>query len=285
MRNFARFIGVFIVLVAIGIFGAKAWQSMNASDEGSASPQSSRAATVQTASARTYKVNSQSLAAIQGVVDQHPELDLSVSLTDLQTGKAYHYGDSSSFTAASVGKLITTATFINKVEKGTASLSQTVGGYTAKTEIQKMLVDSDNTAWKNMEEAVGLSTQQAYAESIGITSYDATQNTVSSSDIALLLTKLSSGKLFNDDNTGLVLSYMAQANYRGYIVAAIPDGVNVYHKVGLLEDRVHDAAIIKKGDRSYVLVVFSKAKSGAYDFSEAPTLFEKITTDSLQAFF
>jgi beta-lactamase class A len=284
MRNFARFIGVCIVLVAIGIFGAKAWQSMTTSDENSTNS-TTKTAAVRKASAITYKVNEQSLTAIQGVIDQHPELNLSVSLTDLQTGKTYNYGDSSSFTAASVGKLITTATFMNKVEKGTASLSQTVGGFTAKTEIQKMLVESDNTAWKNMEEAVTLSAQQTYAESIGITSYNASENTVSSSDIALLLTKLSSGKLMSDDHAELILSYMAQANYRGYIVAAIPDGVNVYHKVGLLEDRVHDAAIIKKGDRSYVLVIFSKAKSGVYDFSQAAPLFGAITTDSLQAFF
>lgn len=285
MRNFARFAGVCIVLVAIGIFGAKAWQGMTAPDEDSTNSSTSKSAKVQKASAIKYKVDSQSLASIQSVIDQHPELDLSVSLTDLQTGKSYNYGDGSSFTAASVGKLVTTATFMNKVEKGTTSLSQTVGGFTAKTEIQKMLVESDNTAWKNMEEAVTLSAQQAYAESIGMTSYDANENTVSSSDIALLLTKLSSGKLFNDDHTGLVLSYMAQANYRGYIVAAVPDGVDVYHKVGLLEDRVHDAAIIKKGDRSFVLVIFSKAKSGSYDFSQAPPLFDAITTDSLQAFF
>lgn len=285
MTKFARFIGVCVILVAIGIFGAKAWQGMTASDKDSTSSSATKTATVQKASAPTYKVNAQALTDLQSIVDQHSDLDISISITDLQTGKTYNYGDNSSFTAASVGKLITTATFMNKVEKGTASLNQTVGGFTAQSEIQKMLVASDNTAWKNMEEAVTLSAQQTYAESIGLTSYNATENTVSSGDIALLLTKLSSGKLFNDSHTGLVLSYMSQANYRGYIVAAIPDGVDVYHKVGLLEDRVHDAAIIKKGNRSYVLVVFTKAKSGSYDFSQAPALFDAITADSLQAFF
>jgi beta-lactamase class A len=285
MTKFARFIGVCIILVAIGIFGAKAWQSMTASEEDSTSSSATKTPTVRKANASVYKVNEQPLADIQSVITQHSDLDISVAITDLQTGKTYNYGDNSAFTAASVGKLITTATFMNKVEKGTASLRQTVGGFTAQTEIQKMLVESDNTAWKNMEEVVTLSAQQAYAESIGLTSYSATENTVSSADIALLLTKLSSGKLFNDSHTGLILSYMSQANYRGYIVAAIPDGVDVYHKVGLLEDRVHDAAIIKKGNRSYVLVVFTKAKSGSYDFSQAPSLFGTITTDSLQAFF
>lgn len=275
-----RFMGVCIVLVAIAMFGAWAWNAINSSDtDDTASTRQS----VETAAKPTYTVNQQGLSTIESLVAQNTDLDMSVSLTDLQTGKTYHYGDNASYTAASVGKLLTTATFLSNVEKGTASLDDAVGGVTARQEIQKMLVNSDNAAWANMENTVTLDGQQVYAESIGITTYDAHANTIAGSDIALLLTKLSSGKLFSDDHTQLVLSYMEQANYRQYIVAAIPSGVTVYHKVGFLEDRLHDAAIIKKGDRSYVLVIFSKT-SGAYDFNRGATLFGAITTASMQAF-
>jgi len=279
MRNFVRFVGVCIVFVAIAMFGAWAWNNVNAGDDETADNPTS----TQSKPKPSYTVNEQGLAAIESLVSQNADLDMSVALTDLQTGKTYHYGDDASYTAASVGKLITAATFLNNVEKGTASLNDPVGGTTAQEEIRLMLVKSDNTAWKNMENTVHFSGQQAYAESIGINSYTASTNTISSSDIALLLTKLSSGKLFNDEHTQLVLGYMQQANYRQYIVAAIPSDVTVYHKVGFLEDRLHDAAIIKKGDRSYVLVIFSKS-TGNYDFNRGATLFGSITQSSLQAF-
>jgi beta-lactamase class A len=77
---------------------------------------------------------------------------------------------------------------------------------------------------------------------------------------------------------------MQQADMRNYIVAAIPSGTDVYHKVGYLADRLHDAAIIKRGDRSYVLVIFSKS-SGAYDYYRGSQVFGEITETSLQAFF
>ncbi|HEU4914872.1 MAG TPA: serine hydrolase [Candidatus Saccharimonadales bacterium] len=276
MRKAARFIGIGVLLIATGYLGMLAWQTQGPASDNTIGTE---------VAAKSYLVNPQALSDIQAVVDQRTDLDLSVSLTDLQTGKSYHYGDNSAFTAASIGKLITAAAFMNDVEKGTASLTDSVGNTSANTAIQKMLVESDNTSWAAMKNKVTLDGQQAYAESIGMTTYDAAANTMSSSDVALLLAKLSSGKLLTTSHTGKLLSYMEQANYRGYIVNAIPAGTSVYHKVGLLEDRVHDAAIIKRGDRSYVLVIFSKSPYGAYDFADGASLFGSITADSLRAFF
>lgn len=232
----------------------------------------------------TYTINSQALDSIQTILSDNSDLDFSVSVVDLQTGKTYQYGDQSSFTAASVGKLITATAFMHMVEQGSASLNDTVGGTTAQTEIQKMLVESDNQAWHNMEQVVTIQRQQTYAQSLGLSSYNANDNTVSSADIAKLLTRICNGKLLDDDHSQLLLSYMQQANYRGFIVAAVPSSVTVYHKVGLLDDRLHDAAILKKGDRSYVLVIFSKS-TGQYDFSRGTTLFGAITQVTLPVFF
>lgn len=231
----------------------------------------------------TYTVDDSALQNIQSIIDKSV-LDISVTALDLQTGKSYHYGDAASFTAASIGKLVTAAAFLHRVDQGKATLSQQVGGKTAQEEIQLMIVKSDNTAWHNMKVAVGESAQQAYADSINLTGYNAAANTMTTEDVAKLLSKLAKGSLLSDHSSQLLLGYMQQANYRGYIVAATPDDVTVYHKVGLLEDRVHDAAIIKKGDRSYVLVIFTKS-GGAYNFGGAPALFKSITDASLQAFF
>jgi beta-lactamase class A len=274
MKNLVAFLGILVVVAAIAFFGRQAWAIHHPA-----------VVPLPRSETSTYTVNSQALDNIRATVAGRDDLDLSVALTDLQTGESYHYGDSSSFTAASVGKLITATAFMNAVEKGDASLTDTIGGMAASTAIQKMLVESDNGAWTAMKNRLTLDGQQAYAESIGIRSYDADANTITSSDIALLLAKLASGKLLTSSHTNQLLSYMEQANYRAYIVAAIPDGTSVYHKVGLLEDRLHDAAIIQKDGRSYVLVIFSKSLYGTYDFNDGASLFGSITADSLEAFF
>lgn len=53
---------------------------------------------------------------------------------------------------------------------------------------------------------------------------------------------------------------------RNLIPAAVPDGVTVFHKYGLLDDELHDAAILSMSSRSYVLVVFTKGT----DLSDIP---------------
>ena len=278
MKNTARLLGACLILVTISLFAIKGWQNFS----GMGTSNSSSGATSNNHSQK-YPVDTAALDDIQNIINKS-NLDISVSITDLQTGKKYHYGDSSSFTAASVGKLVTAAAFLHQVDQGRSSLDQPVGGTTAREELRLMIVNSDNTAWHNMEMVVGVSNQQTYATSISLTSYDANANTISSDDVAKLLSKLAKGSLLSDSSTNLLLGYMQQANYRGYIVAAIPDGITVYHKVGLLEDRVHDVAIVKKGDRSYAVAIFTKS-GGAYNFGMAPSLFKSITDDTLQAFF
>lgn len=279
MKNVARLLGACLILVTISLFAMKGWQSFSGMDTSN----NSSSETKTTDHTPTYTVNTAALGDIQNVINKS-SLDISVSITDLQTGESYHYGDTSGFTAASVGKLVTAAAFLHQVDQNKASLEQSVGGTTAREELRLMIVNSDNTAWHNMEMALGITNQQAYAASVNLASYDANANTISSDDVAKLLSKLAKGSLLSDDSTDLLLGYMQQANYRGYIVAAVPDGVSVYHKVGLLEDRVHDVAILKKGDRSFVMAIFTKS-AGTYDFSIAPSLFKSITDDALQAFF
>lgn len=279
MRNLAGFIAACLIFVLVCVLGVKFVQQNSASSSGNRTNTSE----AQDAQTPVYTANNAGLEAVQAALN-NSSLDTSVSITDLQTGKTYHYGETASYTAASVGKLVTAVTYLNKVENGDASLDDLVEGVSARSQLEKMIVKSDNVAWLAMEHAVTLSAQQAYARRIGLTGYNAEANTMTTDDVATLLAKLSSAKLVGNDNTQLLLSYMEQANYRAYIVAAVPSGVTVYHKVGLLEDRLLDVAIIKKGDRSYVLAIFSKSNSN-YPFSQGVTLFGSITEATLQAFF
>ncbi len=108
-------------------------------------------------------------------------------------------------------------------------------------------------------------------------------NTINPKDIAILLQKLYGNKLINEAHTKQLLGYMKEANYTNYIPAVVPEGVTVYHKAGWLNYRVHDSAIIDDGTNSYVLVIFTKMKTG-YDSTAGLDVFHKITKASLDVF-
>lgn len=216
--------------------------------------------------------------SITQILAQHTDTEISVAITDLQTNKSYLYGETGAYTAASINKLVTALAYIQKVERGDATMSQYVGNATAQTQIQRSLVDSDNAAWESFYKTkqVSCMAHNTYAQSLGLTSYDCVQNTISAPDVASLLARLYKGELANKTHTDMLLNYLRQANYREYIVSAIPKDLTVYHKVGYLTDRVHDGAIITDGKNSYVLVIFTKT-AGAYDTAAGIDIFQSIT--------
>ena len=224
---------------------------------------------------------------INNVIAQNPNMDIGVSVINLDNNQTYNYGETDPFIAASVGKLITASLYLQDVQNGTYTMSQELSYDTAQNELKNMIVNSDNTAWTDFNGLLGHDALQNYGNQIGLTNYDPDVNTMTASDISSLLSKLYKGQLLNPTNTQLLLSYMKQADtdYGQYIVAAVPSGVTVYHKVGWLSDRVHDAAIITDGTHSYVLVIFTKAEDGSnYDETAGEQVFHQITQATDQTF-
>lgn len=212
-------------------------------------------------------------------------LEIGVSIIDLTNNARYDYGlGDTQYIAASTTKLLSAGLFLHDVELGKASLSQPLGGTTAQVEMQKMIVVSDDTAWEDFNDLLGHPALLQYAQSLGMSSYDPDNNLISSDDLALLLSSLYKGKLLNSQHTNLLLSYMAQADYTQYIGGVIPKGVKFYHKIGFLQDRVMDAAIIDNGKHPYVLVIFTKDPSGTYNDTAGLQAFHSITNATLDAF-
>lgn len=221
---------------------------------------------------------------INGVISANAGVDFSVSIIDPGDGKLAQYGDSSTFDSASVGKLITATDFLHQVETGQESLSETLGGNSAEYELQQMIVVSDDDAWATLNNELGYNQLQAYASQIGLNGYNAVNDTIGSSDIALLLEKLYKGQLLNDADTQLLLGYMKQANYRDFMVPAVPSGDTIYHKVGLINDDVHDAAIIIHGSQSLIVVIFTNG-NGVYNWPARALAMQQITKDALAAYW
>lgn len=269
---------IFIGILVITIIGATGW----AVATGNVPFQKEAKQTASSAAGKVIKkekpIDEAALNTQMNTLIDASSFDTGVALIDLQTDKTYAYGDTAAYTAASINKLVTALAYIHKVEQGNATLDQYVGGDTAQNQIEQALVNSDNAAWESFytSKQVSCSAHNAYAASIGLASYECVQNVISAPDTALLLQKLYDGKLANKAHTELLLGYLKRANYREYIVSAVPSNLTVYHKIGFLTDRVHDGAIITNGKKAYVLVVFTKA-AGTYDQETGVQLFQDIT--------
>lgn len=222
---------------------------------------------------------------INTVISKHPSMDIGVSWVDIKTGESGDYGVQVPFVAASTAKLLTAMAFLHKVEEGTASLDDQVGSRTARASLEAMIVKSDNEAWNDFNNSVmSHDDLAAYANLIGLTEYDPDKNTITPTSLAKLLSNFYQKRLLNEQHTETLLSYMQRAELVPYISDVAPPGVKVYHKPGYLKDRVHDATIIDNGDRPYVLVVFTKSRTGSYDTTSGVDVFTSIAKSSFESF-
>lgn len=224
---------------------------------------------------------------VESVVAEYKSVDIGVSWIDIKTGDSHDYGVQDPFVAASTAKLLTAIAFLHDVENGTNSLDDTVGSRSAKAALEAMIVKSDNDAWHDFNNTVMSHEELAeYANKIGFSSYDPDKNTITPGSLAKLLSNFYQKRLVDEDHTNLLLSYMKQA-YEAqvqYIPNLAPEGTTVYHKPGYLKDRMHDAAIIDNGDRPYVLVIFTKSRTGVYDPTIGADIFTRIAKASFTSF-
>ena len=201
--------------------------------------------------------------------------------SDTQSVKTY--GSTDTFDGASTAKLLTAADYLHHVEQGSASLTQKIDGRSAQSWLRAMIVQSDDTAWAALNGYLTHDDLVTYGNSIGFTNYDPEVNTFTASDVARLMQQLYTGKLLNTSHRALLLNYLSSANYRQYIVAAVPSTDTVYHKVGWDGDTINDAAIITKGQKYAVLVIFSNG-NGSYDTAARTQLIHTITNDAVAAY-
>ena len=173
--------------------------------------------------------------------------------------------------AASTAKVLAAAAYYHLVETGAASLDDPLGSYTAGFQLREMIQQSDNDSWSLIMDAVGHEELTEYAASLGV-SYDPETNTLTPAEMATIVSRLYSGTLLNAEDTAQLLSYMQDTNYETLIPAAVPDGITVFHKYGLLGGELHDAGILAQGGTAYALVIYTKGQ----DLSDVPERTEVI---------
>lgn len=196
---------------------------------------------------------------INALIEANSRHQLGVALIDVSDGVLHGYGVRDKFVAASTGKILAAAAYYDLVERGQASLEAPLGNSTAGGQIRQMVQQSNNTSWALILGAVGKQGLRNYAASFGI-DYDRTLNTLTAAEMARTLELLYTGRLLNAGHTRQLLSYMQNTNFETLIPAAVPPGVSVFHKYGLLSGNLHDAGVLAKDGRAYVFVVYTLGK-------------------------
>ncbi|MCU1547139.1 MAG: hypothetical protein JWO29_90 [Arthrobacter sp.] len=199
-------------------------------------------------------------AEINAVIGANSRYQLGVALIDVSDGRVHEYGVRTKFVAASTAKILAAAAYYNMVETGRASLTARLGNSTAAVQIRQMVQQSNNDSWALILGAIGHRGLTDYAASIGI-EYDRTVNLLTPAETAHTLELLYRGQLLNAANTAELLSFMQNTNYETLIPAAVPPGVGVFHKYGLLNGNLHDASILVQGDRKFVFVVYTRGSN------------------------
>ena len=187
-----------------------------------------------------------------------------------------NYGVDQPFLAASTSKVIAAAAYYHLVEQGKASLDQPMGAFNARFQLKLMINQSDNDAWHQITSAVTMPRLKAYSSSIGIT-YGNGGNQLSARDMASVLSQLYSGTLLNRQHTDQLLGYMQHTNDNDLIPLAVPPTVTVFHKYGQLDGNLHDAAILRSGDQTYALVIYTKGAENGNNYRAQTSVIHQIT--------
>lgn len=214
-------------------------------------------------------------ARIQAILAANSQYQIGVALIGLSQGAGtadvHEYGVREKFVAASTAKVLAAAAYYHLVETGAASLDDPLGSYTAGFQLREMIQQSDNDSWSLIMDAVGHEELTEYAASLGV-SYDPETNTLTPAEMATILAGVYSGTLLNAGDTAELLSYMQDTNYETLIPAAVPEGITVFHKYGLLGGELHDAGILARDGTAYALVIYTKGQ----DLSDVPERTEVI---------
>lgn len=256
-------------------------QVLQASDSGSATMNSENPENQ--AEEPKYQVDKTGLdEALNAIIESSP-MEVSIAITDLTTGTKYQYGETVPYTAASVTKLLTAAMYLHEVEQDTVTLQEVVGGKPARTQLEQLIVNSDNAAWDALVIKLRWAGLTAYAKQIGITSFDPASNVITAEDMTLLLTGIYKQELLNEEHTHLLLGFMERAGEHEHVPPITTPGITAYHKAGWLTDRVHDALIIKNDKYAFAMSIFTKT-DGVYDVPAGIDFFNRINTATIDMF-
>jgi len=200
-----------------------------------------------------------------------------IAALDLNTGKTVSINGDVAFPMASTVKLAVAAAYLTQVDYGRRTLDQTIGGKSAYSLLEAMLVRSDNYAtdllihnlggpktvqqWVNWHGLSGISVDRTIAQLLR-DRRDLRDPRDSSTPMAMieLLKKIETGNVLKPQSRSFLQLMMARCiTGSNRIRALLPVGTRVEHKTGTLSGLTDDVGFITLPDgRRIAVAIFAR---------------------------
>jgi beta-lactamase class A len=201
---------------------------------------------------------------------------------DLKTDGYFGMRDTESYTAASSIKVAFATYVYNQIENGkmnpntaitylgqdfetgTGSLQGTRLGtkYKISYLLERMIHVSDNIASNMLVRYSGRSNIQKFFDNKGYNGINIYKNQVTPKVMNQLLVDIYNGRILNSTSKDELTGYMVNSLDSDRIVAGVPEGTKVAHKIGTQVAALSDIGIVYKDDQPYVITVYSKSVIG-----------------------
>lgn len=213
---------------------------------------------------------------------------VSVVLKDLTQDKnILNIEDDRVFPSASIIKILIMIEAFNQVEKGKYKLNQIIdvkdkdkvpysiitelkiNRFTFEDVVTLMMITSDNTATNIMIDLLGFENINKTIISLGLNdtklqrkmmdfqaAKEGRQNIISAKDMLLVMEKIYSKSILNDELSDLMLDILKRQTSKDLLARYLEEEVIIGHKTGGLEKLKHDIGIFYLDNIEYILGVF-----------------------------
>ena len=200
--------------------------------------------------------------------------DVGVAALDLTTGETVSINGNTAFPMASTVKVAVAAAYLSQVDHGRRSLNDKIGGQSASSLMERMMIHSDNRATDILiRDLGGPQGIQKYVEYLGLYNFRVDRTIAgllgakrdlwdvrdSSTPLAMvdLLRRLDKGNALRPESHSYLLDLMARcATGRNRMKALLPWGTRVEHKTGTLNGYSSDVGYITLENGHRVAVAF-----------------------------
>ena len=199
-------------------------------------------------------------ALLSDIVKDKGDYAITVRFSD---GSSVSANGTKRYHPASTYKMYVAYSFLKRIENGSIKWEDTAtAGKTMSQCFDVMIINSDNTCAEWLGDKIGWSNIQNEVRALGLSDTSTIRGKMysTSDDETLFLHKLQFGNILASAERDRLLDVMTRQIYR----AGIPAGVrvSVADKVGFLDGKLHDAAIVY-GSKTYTLTILSQGSSWA----------------------
>jgi beta-lactamase class A len=214
------------------------------------------------------------------IVKQEGANTVSIYFEFLNSGANIQINNETRFYPASLVKVPCALAVMKKVEAGDWSLDDrlvlldqdkdnrygtlyqqpTNTSFSIRDLLEKLLVESDNTAHKILMRNLSEDELNVVRDAVGLNDLFDEKSEVSAKEYSRLFRALYNSSFLKRDNSQQLLQWLSSTSFNQYLPAGLPSGTVFAHKIGEddVENNYHDSGIVYLPNRPYLITVMIK---------------------------